>query len=105
MPQQWFNPDVFPPSTIIPAVSTAPTSVEIRPMLMATPPAQLGGARQRGGFSPSIMGGFAANAQGAIVPAALYLVYHTMVPKKGDMVKALGGVFTRKSKKAKKNRR
>jgi predicted GNAT family acetyltransferase len=27
------------------------------------------------------MGGFIPNAQAAIVPAALYLVYHTFVPK------------------------
>ena len=36
---------------------------------------------QRGGFSPSVMGGFIPNAQAALVPAALYMVYHTFVPK------------------------
>jgi hypothetical protein len=27
------------------------------------------------------MGSFVANAQAAVVPLAMYLVYHTMVPK------------------------
>ena len=87
--QQFFNPDVLPPmaSAFAPVPSSAPTSTEIRPVLLSTFAApQSGGAtrrrRQRGGFSPSIMGGFAANAQAAIVPAALYLVYHTFVAKK-----------------------
>jgi len=82
--QQFFNPSVLPPAAgmFSSDVSTAATSTMIRPMLPAT---FKGGRRTRralkGGFSPSIMGGFIPNAQAAIVPAALYLVYHTMVPK------------------------
>jgi hypothetical protein len=83
--QQFFNPSVLPPAASIFSsdVSTAATSSMIRPVL----PATFKGGRRRtrralkGGFSPSIMGGFIPNAQAAIVPAALYLVYHTMVPK------------------------
>jgi hypothetical protein len=71
-----------------PVVSTAPTPDAIRPVLNAT--FHNGGRRAatrrgrkalRGGFSPSVMAGFIPNAQAAIVPAALYLVYHTLVPK------------------------
>ena len=92
--QQYFDPDVFPPATMLPAPSTAATPEEIRPILYATvPPSALlkGGRRTRsrrfsrrarGGFSPSVMGGFLANAERAIVPLALYMVYHTFVPKK-----------------------
>ena len=83
--QQYFNPTVLPPQAgaLAPVVSTAPTADAIRPPLMST---FRGGRRatrraQRGGFSPSIMGGFIPNAQAAIVPAALYMVYHTFVPK------------------------
>jgi hypothetical protein len=63
--------------------SSLPTATEIRPVLYSTfkGGARKGSRRQRGGFSPSIMGGFIPNAQAAIVPAALYLVYHTFVPK------------------------
>ncbi len=90
--QQFFNPDVLPPSTIFPAPSTAPTAYEIRPVLNATFKAS-GGARRRslrrgratrGGFSPSIMGPFVANAQAAIVPLALYGLYHKFVPKRSS---------------------
>jgi hypothetical protein len=99
--QQFFDPAALPPSTMFPAVSAAPTYAEIRPVLQST--FQAGGSKtrkHRGGFSPSIMGGFVANAQAAIVPAALYLVYHTMVPKKGSITSALGGMF-----KSRRNRR
>lgn len=104
--QQWFDPDVLPPTTILPAPSTAPTATEIRPVLYST--FQSGAGRhtrrnrknnRRGGFSPSVMGGFVANAQAAIVPLALYTVYHTMVPKTGDA--KLGS----NSKKSRKNAR
>jgi hypothetical protein len=92
--QQYFDPDVLPPATLMPAPSTAATPEDIRPILYATvPPSALlkggrrtsrrGGRRTRGGFSPSVMGGFLANAEKAIVPLALYMVYHTFVPKKG----------------------
>jgi hypothetical protein len=50
------------------------------------------------------MGSFTSNAQAAIVPAALYLVYHTMVPK--NMGSKMGGLikkFTRKLRKTRKN--
>jgi len=92
MSQQWFNPEVLPPSTIFPAPSTAPNAYEIRPVLNATFKAS-GGARgpsmrkgraTRGGFSPSIMGPFVANAQAAIVPLALYGLYHKFVPKRSS---------------------
>lgn len=88
--QQFFNPDVLPPSTVFPAPSTAPTAYEIRPVLPATFKASGGGARgrtgrrTRGGFSPSIMGPFVANAQAAIVPLALYGLYHKFVPKRSS---------------------
>jgi hypothetical protein len=86
--QQMFNPGVLPPSTLFAAPSTAPTATDIRPILQSTAMPQLGGSRNRkqkhrGGFSPSIMGSFTSNAQAAIVPLALYAVYHTLVPKKG----------------------
>ena len=83
--QQAFNPDALPPTTLFPAPSTAPTSTDIRPILPATTTPQLGGRsrRVRGGFSPSVMGSFTANAQAAVVPLALYAAYHTLVPKKG----------------------
>ena len=88
--QQMFNPDVLPPvagpMAFVP--SSLPTATDIRPVMYSTFKLE-GGRRtrkgtrrsQRGGFSPSVMGGFIPNAQAAIVPAALYLVYHTFVPK------------------------
>ena len=102
--QQFFDPDVLPPSSMMPPLSTAPIGNDIRPVLLATaPPSELmrGGARsrrgsrRRGGFSPSIMGSFLPNAQAAIVPAALYLIYNQFVPKSdrvaANMKKAFGG--------------
>ncbi len=111
--QQFFNPDVLPPSTIFPAVSTAPTYADIRPVLSSTfVPAQAGGKtrrslrrdtrKYRGGFAPSIMGGFVANAQAAIVPLALYMVYHTMVPKVNEIKKNVFGGKSRKNRKHRK---
>jgi hypothetical protein len=87
-PSQYFNPVALPPTTgfFAPVISTAPTGSEIRPIIHST--FQSGGATRRrkfkakGGFVPSVMGGFLQNAQAAVVPAALYLVYHTMVPKR-----------------------
>lgn len=101
--QQWFNPEVLPPAGLYAAPSTAPTANEVRPVLLAQ-----GGRgrtrRMRGGFVPSIMGPFAANAQAAIVPAALYLVYHTMVPKNmGTKVGGLMKKLTRRMRRARKN--
>jgi hypothetical protein len=95
--QQWFDPAVYPPSAGLlgggAALSTAPTADAVRPVLLSTFPGgngQMGGGKTRrgkrsmsGGFSPSIMGGFVANAQAVAVPLVLYLAYHTMVPKKG----------------------
>lgn len=87
--QQFFDPTAYPPSAgFLPAPSTAPTANAVRPVLLSTFPAgQTGGTRRTkkmsGGFSPSVMGGFVANAQAVAVPLVLYLAYHTMVPKKG----------------------
>lgn len=94
--QQFFDPDVYPPFTDMPAVSTSPTETAIRPVLHST--FGVGGSRKgmrrtvRGGFSPSVMGPFIRNAQNAIVPLALYSAYHFM-PKKGRNI-----VSVRKSK-------
>jgi hypothetical protein len=112
--QQFFNPTILPPaaSVLAPVVSSAPTATDIRPILPATFQSGAGwsrrrrGDRKRGGFSPSVMGGFIPNAQAAIVPAALYMVYHTLVPKtgngngsrKGSLVKSIKKMFTRRSK-------
>lgn len=100
-----FNPDVLPPATSLAGTSTAPTADMIRPVLLSTfssPLLQAGGTRKRirGGFSPSIMGPFLANAQAAIVPLAGYLVYQTMIPKTGSSVKTGG----KKHKKSRRNR-
>jgi hypothetical protein len=93
MSAQWFTPSEYPPSAGIMAVppSSAPTPNAVRPALLSTFPTagnQMGGTRRnrrmQGGFSPSIMGGFVANAQAVAVPLVLYLAYHTMVPKKGN---------------------
>jgi len=104
---QFFNPDNLAPASLFAAPSGAPTSTDIRPILMATSvPTLTGGKRNtrrkslRGGFVPSVMGSFTANAQAAIVPAALYLVYHTMIPK--NVGKTVGGLvkkFTRRFRK------
>ena len=102
--QQYFNPDVLPPSSLMPPLTSLPTSTDIRPVMLSTAPMSAlmagGGAlayrkrharrrtrRSRGGFSPSVMGSFIANAQAAIVPAALYLVYN-QVAKPGTSVSA-----------------
>lgn len=103
--QQFFDPEVLPPSAgaFAPVMSTAPTAYEIRPILAAT--VQNGGRtrrstrRTRGGFSPSVMGGFIPNAQAAIVPAALYGLYHVFVPKKTS-----GGRNTRRNRSSKSRR-
>ena len=98
--QQMFNPDVLPPTTMFAAPSTAPTADAIRPVLLAT-----GGSRKlRGGFSPSVMGGFLANAKAAIVPLALYALYHTVVPKKRSSRKS-GGGRKNSRKNSRKNRK
>ena len=98
--QQYFNPSVpqASASLIAPVVSTAPTANEIRPVLYSTFQAgagrktrRAGSRRTRGGFSPSIMGSFLANAQAAIVPLALYTVYHMTVPKRGTPASTVGG--------------
>jgi len=89
-------------SSLVSVPSSAPTATEVRPVLYST--FQAGGKtrrgeRKRGGFSPSIMGSFVANAQAAIVPLALYLAYDTFVPKKGSQTK---GGKTRKGRKSRK---
>jgi len=89
--QQYFDPDVLPPSSLMPPLSSAPRGDDIRPIMISTAPSSelmAGGARRRtrrsrGGFAPSVMGSFIANAQAAIVPAALYFVYN-QVAKPGS---------------------
>ena len=106
--QQYFNPDVLPPSSMMPPISSAPTSTDIRPVMLATAPMSAlmaGGARTRkarGGFAPSIMGSFISNAQAAIVPAALYLVYNQFVPKNKTVSAKLKKAFKggRRSRRA-----
>jgi len=110
--QQYFNPDVLPPSSMMPPISSAPTSTDIRPVMLATAPMSAlmaGGARRRtrrsrGGFSPSIMGSFIANAQAAIVPAALYLVYNQFVPKSDSPAQRLQKAFGGKSSRSRRRR-
>jgi hypothetical protein len=97
--QQFFNPAVLPPavSGFTSVVSTAPTEYAVRPVLNSTFQAGAGRTRRsnrKGGFSPSVMGSFVANAQAAIVPLALYAVYHTFVPKKNS---AVGGRKSRRN--------
>lgn len=89
--QQFLNPDVYPPSAglLASVPSSAPTASEVRPVLLSSFPGRQSGGRRgtrrmKGGFSPSIMGGFVANAQAVAVPLVLYLAYHTLVPKKGS---------------------
>jgi hypothetical protein len=84
-----FDSDVLPPATMFAAPSSAPTDAAVRPVLLATynAPSFVGGGSRKhrgtkGGFSPSVMGGFMANAQAAIVPLALYALYRTVVPMK-----------------------
>jgi hypothetical protein len=107
--QQFFNPNILPPAEnpVAAVVSTAPTSTEIRPVLLSTMPVsnllQNGGtrrARKTGGFAPSLMGSFVANAQTAVVPLALYAVYHMFVPKKGSV--PTGGKKARNTRRANK---
>ncbi len=105
--QQFFNPTVLPPTAgmFTPIISSAPTANDVRPVMVSTFQAGAGRStrrstrRARGGFSPSVMGSFVANAQAAIVPLALYTVYHTMVPKTGSTTK--GG----KTRKTRRNRK
>jgi hypothetical protein len=109
--QQFFNPDFRSPVEGLTdkLVTTAPTMYEIRPVLQATTEQSSllkGGARhtrKRGGFSPSLMGSFVANAQSAIVPLALYAVYHTFVPKKGSDHVPTGGKKNNVKHNAKNN--
>lgn len=95
--QQYFDPDVLPPSSLMPPLSSAPVGDDIRPIMISTAPTSelmAGGARtrrgrkSRGGFSPSVMGSFIANAQAAIVPAALYLVYNQVAKPGTNSVSA-----------------
>ena len=103
--QQFFDPAVLPPSAgmFAPVVSSAPTENAIRPIMYSTFQTGAGHRRTRrshGGFYPGVMGGFIPNAQAAIVPASLYLVYHTMVPKKG--AKSLRSLGSRAMKSVKR---
>jgi hypothetical protein len=97
MTQQFFDPAVLPPAAGLFASpqTLVPTEAMVRPVL----PASAGGGRRRtrrahrGGFYPSVMGPFVENASAAIVPMALYSVYHTLVPKNPS--KTLGGMWKR----------
>ncbi len=111
--QQFFNPSVLPPQdTSGTVVSTAPTETAIRPVLNSTFHVGAGKRRTRrsrggirGGFSPSIMGSFISNAQAAIVPATMYLAYHTMVPKKGRNTPGKSRKSSKASRKGSRSRR
>jgi hypothetical protein len=110
--QQYFNPDVLPPSSMMPPLTSLPTSTDIRPVMLSTAPMSAlmaGGARRRsrrsrGGFSPSVMGSFIANSQAAIVPAALYLVYNQFVPKSDSPAQRLQKAFGGKSRRRRSRR-
>ena len=100
--QQMFNPGTLPPATMFAAPSSAPTGYEIRPVMPAT--FHAGGTRKlRGGFSPSVMGGFLGNAKAAIVPLALYALYKTVVPTKRSSRKSRNSHKSRKSRNSRKN--
>jgi hypothetical protein len=107
--QQWFDPQVLPPSTLWPTtLTTQPTATMVRPVLPSTF-VQTGAGRKarmtrkRGGFYPSIMGPFLANAQAAIVPLALYALYHTLVPKTNTPT--MGGKSRKNTRRNSRNRR
>lgn len=106
--QQWFDPEVLPPTTLWPTnLSTETTADMIRPVLPSTFVQTGAGrktrmSRKKGGFYPSVMGPFLANAQAAIVPLALYALYHTMVPKTGSPVTGGKG---RRNNHTRRNRR
>ena len=110
--QQYFNPDVLPPSSLMPPLTSLPTSTDIRPVMLSTAPMSAlmaGGARRRtrrssGGFSPSVMGSFIPNAQAAIVPAALYLIYNQFVPKSDSPAQKLQKAFGGKSRRSRRRR-
>lgn len=96
MPGQWYNPDAKDLVGGATPLSTAATPDATRPVLVSTFVSPLlSGAgrrgktrRQRGGFSPSVMGSFAANAQAAIVPLVLYGVYKMVAPEKKSKSKS-----------------
>ena len=91
--QQFFNPEVLPPHSGAAALSTAPTEDAVRPVLHST--FRVGGGkkvrklrgrklsrkltkltrRRQGGFYPSVMGSFIANAQTAVLPATLMTAF------------------------------
>jgi len=117
--QQYFDPDVYPPSSMLPAPSTNATPEDIRPILYATiPPSKLmeGGrsrngrksrrGARRGGFSPSVMGSFLANAEKAIVPLALYMAYKAVAKPGQNSASSTNSVrSSRRSRKGRKSRR
>lgn len=126
MPQQWFDPAMLPPTTLWPTqLSTTPTTTMIRPVLPATFQNGAGsrgitrrgihgmrGIRgnqgsRKGGFVPSVMGPFLANAQAAVVPLAFLALYHTTVPKKvggivGGLIKSAKRTLRRNTRKLRK---
>lgn len=85
-PAEFFNPEARQPSGNSPMISSAPQPGWVRPPMSAT----MGGrrlrqrlrqqkqkqqTRRRGGFAPSIMGGFVSNVQSVVVPLVLAGVY------------------------------
>lgn len=104
--QQFFNPNVLPSTSLLGLTpTTAVNAAEIRPVLYSTFQSGAGARhstrKTHGGFSPSIMGPFVANAQAAIVPLAAYAAYHYLVPKK-DGKSRRGGARRRVSRKQRK---
>lgn len=99
MPGQWYTPDAKDPVGITSPLTTAASPDATRPVLVSTfvSPLLSGAGRrektrkQRGGFSPSVMGSFAANAQAAIVPLVLYGVYKLVAPEKQTKTKSKSG--------------
>jgi len=117
-PIEFFNPNTRQPSSVAPALTSAPTPGWVRPPMAATnvmspnaqqPIPQAGGwactrrllRKMEGGFAPELMGSFVANAQSAAVPLALYGLYSAVVPKRGAVAKPVskGGNASRKSRR------
>lgn len=105
--QQFFDPTVLPPhvSPNAAVVSTGVTESAVRPVLVST--FQAGAARRtrrshrvRGGFNPSVMGPFVANAQAAVAPLAMYSTYRFFNNKSTKNTKNTkrGGKKNRKSR-------
>ena len=89
--QQFFDPTVLPPHTRMPtALTTAATPDAIRPVLVSTFKGGRRTRRSRGGFYPSVMGSFIANAQSVIAPAAMLTAYRSRPSVLGGSKKRRG---------------